>query len=123
MQKKILMYQHNQLLADVQELSPKDLLLKLYDGLILNLKRAIFYIEQQNIEEKINYINKSLNIIQTGFIDCLNKDINKEVSNSLNQFYETCMLDINKANLDNDTEILNKTIKNIEHVKEAWIKV
>lgn len=123
MNKSFQMYKEMQISADISTCTKKQLLIKLYEAVILNLNEAINAINTKNIELKIKKIEKSLNIIEVGLMMSLSKDGAKEVAESLELFYEDASTQIVVANATNNTSILANIKMSFVDLKKCWEQV
>ncbi|QLK87221.1 flagellar export chaperone FliS [Arsenophonus endosymbiont of Aphis craccivora] len=60
------LYTHVDIESQVLNASPYQLVQILFDGALSALKRAVIYIEQNNIQQKIRAISKAIAIINEG---------------------------------------------------------
>lgn len=74
-----------------------------------------------NVAEKGRLIGKMLDTLMYLQV-CLDQD-KGELSRNLNQTYDTCMVLLTKANLDNQPEYLDRVAMMISAVRDAWIQV
>lgn len=78
-------------------------------------------LEQSDTAEKGRLIGKMLDTLMYLQV-CLDDDAGL-VSEQLNETYEASMVLLTKANMDNDSEILDRVAHMISAVREAWIEV
>lgn len=114
------MYQTNQVVADINNASKKDLLLMLYDGIVMNLTIAKDAIINKNISLKLNKIDKTLSIIEVGLLASLDYKYSKEVATSLEDFYNDAYQRIVWANLKNDVQLLEEIKNSFVDLKKCW---
>lgn len=112
-----------QVSADISKGNKKQLLMMLYDAVILNLNDAIHAIGANNVTLKLAKIDKALSIIERGLILSLSKDGAKEVAESLEIFYENATMSIVFANTNNDVTILNNVKTSFAELKQCWNNV
>lgn len=74
-----------------------------------------------NVAEQGRLIGKMLDTLMYLQV-CLDQD-KGELSQSLNETYESCMVLLTKANLDNEPEYLDRVDVMISAVRDAWIEV
>jgi len=78
-------------------------------------------LEQSDTAEKGRLIGKMLDTLMYLQV-CLDDDAGL-VSERLNETYEASMVLLTKANMDNDSEMLDRVAVMISAVRDAWIEV
>ena len=78
-------------------------------------------LEQSDTAEKGRLIGKMLDTLMYLQV-CLDDDAGL-VSEQLNETYEASMVLLTKANMDNDSEMLDRVAVMISAVRDAWIEV
>jgi len=108
---------YNQLNLNVE--NPAKLILMLYEGALKFAHYAKKYIQKGDIEKKALYINKTCNI----FIELINSlDFEKggQIAYYLNGLYAYQIELLSKANVENNTEHIDKVINVLKELIEAW---
>ncbi len=98
----------------IQTMTPGEMVVALYEGLIKQLNLAILYIEEKNITEGHTSLMKSQDII-TYLISTLNPDI--EISKTILPYYELFQRQIMDANLKKDVQTIKSVLPLIEEFK------
>jgi len=99
--------------------NPAKLILMLYEGGLRFLFFAKKSIQQNDIENKVKYINKAIDI----FIELINSlDFEKggQVAYYLNGLYDYQIKLLTKANLENNIEYIDQVINVLKELIEAW---
>jgi len=115
------MYAEMQSQADVQ-CSKAELVVLIYDKIIKHIKCASKAINENKIEEKITNINKALQIIELGLLQYLDMSAG-DVAHNLKEFYLCAMNILAKANLENNSQDLEKIADNFNNIKSAWEQI
>jgi len=98
----------------IQTMTPGEMVVALYEGLIKQLNLAILYIEEKNIVEGHTSLMKSQDII-TYLISTLNPDI--DISKTILPYYELFQRQIMDANLKKDVQTIKSVLPLIEEFK------
>lgn len=99
--------------------SPGQVLIMLYEGAILNVKKATIAIREKNLSDKGKYIGKAHDIINE-LNNTLNHEVGGNVSKDLENLYNFMITQLLKANLDQNAECLIGVQKNLETLLEGW---
>ncbi|PMP65096.1 MAG: flagellar export chaperone FliS [Thermodesulfobacterium geofontis] len=118
------MYVRSYLENQVKNAHPLDHVLMLYNKAIACLKIAKKAIEEglknpENIKKKAENIGKATEIIAY-LQGSLNMEKGGEIAKSLNIIYDILISELVKANFENNTEIIEKSIITLENLKKAW---
>ena len=99
--------------------SPEKLIEMLYEGALKFTSFAKKAIEKNNIEKKVYWINRTINIFTELLISL---DIKKggDMALYLNGLYEQQIKFLIEANLENNTEKLDIVINVLKGLLEAW---
>ena len=100
--------------------SPGELTLLLYNGCLKFINLAKHAMENKNIEEKNENIQKAQNIV-TELMLTLNTDI--EVAKSMMQLYDYAQRRLIEANTKNDLDILKEVEGIIVEFRDTWKQV
>jgi flagellar protein FliS len=106
----------------VEGASPVGLVVLLYGGAITALMRAISAIEANNIEKRVNELNKVLAILAE-LQGTLDFEQGGAVAVHLEKYYIVLRSQVLEASIKNSKSILEDLVKNISGVKEAWQQV
>ena len=100
-------------------MTPEELLILLYEGLSININKAILNINKKKIAEAHANIKKAENII-IYLIEIL--DISFPIANDLLRLYEYIYLQLIQANTYKDVTILKKVLTHVTELKDTWQK-
>jgi flagellar protein FliS len=103
-------------------ITPLDLVILLYDGAIESLQRAVFYLNQNNIEKKIYFISKCMAIIEE-LLSSLNMEAGGEVANNLQSLYVYMLKELVTANAYNDKEKIRHIEYLLTELRSAWKQI
>jgi len=108
---------YNQFNLNVE--NPHKLILMLYEGALRFSNFAKKAIKEKDIENKVKYINKTINI----FIELINSlDFEKggQIAYYLNGLYDYQIKLLVKANAENNPEYIDQVINVIKELIAAW---
>lgn len=103
--------------ASVLTASPGELTLMLYNGAIRFAKQAKMAMEQHNIPETNQYIQKAQSIVFE-FMATLNMEY--EVSANMMALYRFINEHLLKANIRKDANLLQEAIELLETMRDTW---
>jgi flagellar protein FliS len=106
----------------VEGASPVGLVVLLYGGVITALMRAISAIDANNIEKRVNELNKVLAILAE-LQGTLDFEKGGAVAAHLEKYYIVLRAQVLEASIKNSKTILEDLVKNVSGVKEAWQQV
>lgn len=105
--------------AQINTVGRADVTLMLFDGLLRFLDLAAENMAKNKIQEKGNYISRSLDIINE--LDCtLNMEQGGEVSKGLHNLYLLMNKNLLMANLKNDLELLQSVKNNMQIIRDTF---
>ncbi len=99
--------------------SPQKLVEMLYEGVLrfnMQAKRAI---ENEDIEKRTYWINRSVAIL-TELLNSLDMNASGDLSNYLHGLYTHQLQALSKANQENSVEIINDVNRVVKGLLEAW---
>ncbi len=99
--------------------SPEKLVQMLFEGVLRFTGQAKKCIEDGDIEKKVYWINRSIDIFAE-LINSLNYEKGGEVANYLNGLYSHQIYLLSMANLENTTEPLETVITVTKGLIDAW---
>ena len=99
--------------------SPEKLIEMLYEGALKFTSFAKKAIKRNDIEKKVYWINKSVNIF-TELLISLDIKNGNDIALYLNGLYEQQIKFLIEANLENNTEKLDIVINVLKGLLEAW---
>lgn len=103
--------------TSVQTANPSKLLLMLYDGLILFLKKGKQAIESGNLGEAHVHLINAQDIV-TELMSTLKTDY--EISQNLFQIYDYWKWCLVEANIKKDVKIVDEVLPLIEELRDVW---
>ncbi|MCS7278947.1 MAG: flagellar export chaperone FliS [Thermodesulfobacteriaceae bacterium] len=108
----------------VNQASPLDLILMLYNKAIGCLRLSKKSIEEgiekpENLKKKVENLDKTLDIL-IYLKSCLNFEQGGEIAKNLNEIYTVLIEELFKIKVNNDIEVLEKSIETLETLKKAW---
>ncbi len=115
---------NNYLEQQVNSAHPLDLIIMLYNKAISCLKIAKTSIEEgvdkdENVKKKAENLGRATEIIAY-LQGCLNFEKGGEIARNLNEIYDVLIKELVRANIENNVEILEKTINILTNLKKAW---
>ncbi len=118
------MHIHSYLENQVKNAHPLDHVIMLYTRALSCLRIAKKAIEEglknpENVKKKAENIGKATEIIAY-LQGSLNMEKGGEIAKNLNEIYDILISELVKANLENNTEIIAKSIETLENLKKAW---
>jgi len=99
---------------DEEVKSKEELLLKAYERIIEKLNIAALAIEENRVKEKAESISKVTDAISV-LKSSLDFENGGEIAEKLDSLYEFCLLELLRANLENDVE----KVKNVKSIIET----
>jgi len=111
----------------VKNAHPLDHIIMLYNKAIACLKIAKKSIEEglnnpESIKKKAESIGRATEIIAY-LQGSLNMEKGGDIAKNLNEIYDILLSELVKANIENDTEIIVKSLEILENLKKAWEEV
>lgn len=105
--------------AEVQTVSQRDLLVKLFEGAMRFLREAQAAIRNDEIELRHTRCTKAKAIF-IELLSTLNFEQGGEVAGQLRDLYLFIVSEISVANLKNDAEVVDGVLKVIDPLLQAW---
>ena len=106
----------------VQSADPHRLILLLFQGAESGVALAKESIRQENFAAKSQAISKSIDIINNGLLASLDRSVG-DLPEKLAALYEYMSMRLMKANLKNDTEILDEIALLLSEIRSAWEEI
>ncbi|OCG67997.1 flagellar export chaperone FliS [Gilliamella sp. Fer4-1] len=116
-------YEQVNLETRVNQASPHQLIVLLFDGALNAIKLANLYIEKGNIVGKGNAISKAINIVDNGLKSCLDLEKGGEIAENLDRLYQYISQQLVLANLHNDKEKLQTCFDLLNNIAEPWREI
>lgn len=108
---------YNQLNLEIE--NPAKLILMLYEGALRFANFAKKSIKENDIEKKVKYINKTIDIFAE-LINSLDFEKGGQIAYYLNGLYAYQIELLTKANAENNIEYIDQVIHVIKELIEAW---
>lgn len=106
--------------VQAMEATPHGLITMLFDGALLAIKLAKAHMMENKTIEKAQSINKAIDIVGSGLRAALNLKEGGELANNLDELYEYVVMQLLKANLNNDAALLDESYGLLEQLADAW---
>ncbi|MBC9131680.1 flagellar export chaperone FliS [Frischella sp. Ac48] len=116
-------YQQVSLETSVNQASPHQLIVLLFDGALNAIKLAKLYLEKGNIAGKGAAISKAINIIDNGLKSCLDMEKGGEIAANLDNLYHYISHQLVLANLHNDLEKLVSSYELLDNIAQSWREI
>ena len=116
-------YQQVSLETSVNQASPHQLIVLLFDGALNAIKLAKLYIEKGNIAGKGTAISKAINIIDNGLKSCLDMEKGGEIAANLDDLYHYISHQLVLANLHNDIAKLDNCYDLLNNIAQSWREI
>lgn len=116
-------YQQVSLETSVNQASPHQLIVLLFDGALNAIKLAKLYIEKGNIAGKGTAISKAINIIDNGLKSCLDMEKGGEIAANLDDLYHYISHQLVLANLHNDVAKLDSCYDLLNNIAQSWQEI
>ena len=100
--------------------SPHKLIVMLYEGALVAVSSAQFYMKAGNIPEKGKAVSKAILIIDSGLRACLDKNTGGQIAENLDSLYQYMSSQLFEANVKNRVELLEEVQKLLIELKDAW---
>ncbi|MBC8317232.1 MAG: flagellar export chaperone FliS [Desulfobulbaceae bacterium] len=111
-------YQKN----DLANLTPGQIIARLYQALELSLKRARGALVDRDVSRQGEQMSRALAIIGE-LQSSLNLEAGGEIGENLNNLYFYLIEEISKANLSKDVKHLDNSIATVKPLTEAWVEL
>lgn len=116
-------YEQVSLETSVNQASPHQLIVLLFDGALNAIKLAKLYIEKGNIAGKGVAISKAINIIDNGLKSCLDMEKGGEIAANLDDLYHYISHQLVLANLHNDVAKLDNCYDLLNNIAQSWREI
>lgn len=113
------MYQQNQVRHEVEQATPVQLVLLLYDRLVALLQQSLVRMEEGNMARKGEALLKASDILSE-LKAVLNKEEGGEIAEKLDALYLFAIQQITEGNFRNDPKPIEVVLQLIEELREGW---
>ncbi|MBF0538936.1 MAG: flagellar export chaperone FliS [Nitrospirae bacterium] len=107
---------------DISSLSPLDLIIKLYDGAINFLNKAVVAINKKDKVQKIQYLNRSRMIVEE-LLFSLNVEEGGEVAVNLQDLYTYMLLELTRINASESIDKIYHVQELLKTLRSAWVEI
>jgi len=101
---------------------PERIVLALFDGILVNLERAIFALDDGDMETRGVALQKALAIVSE-LQASLDLERGGEIGVSLNMLYSYVSRELVRANLNDDRDAMLYCGRLIQEVREGWCEM
>lgn len=116
-------YKQVNLETSVNQASPHQLIVLLFEGALNAIRLAELFIEKGNIAGKGQAISKAINIIDNGLKSSLDLEQGGEIAENLDQLYQYISQQLVLANLRNDKDKLQVCFNLLDNIAQAWREI
>ncbi len=116
-------YKQVNLETSVNQASPHQLIVLLFEGALNAIRLAELFIEKGNIAGKGQAISKAINIIDNGLKSSLDLEQGGEIAENLDQLYQYISQQLVLANLHNDKDKLQVCFNLLDNIAQAWREI
>ena len=103
----------------VSAANPHELISLLFTDISLNLSMWEYHLENNNIPEKAECVNKTIKVL-TGLQACLDFKTGGELANNLDELYGYCIKIIFRGNATQDISLIKEAGAVVKGLQEAW---
>ncbi len=107
----------------VQEASPHQLIVLLFEGAREAMVIARSGMESGNIPQKGSAITKAIDIILNGLRACINLEEGGDLAQNLYALYDYMARRLLHANMHNDKAALDEVMKLLSEIHSAWLAI
>ena len=118
-QKQAQNYRNLELETRVNDASPHQLILMLFEGAIERLNQAKACADRNDLSGKGVFLGKALDIVG-GLRESLNLDLDSDIPQDLDRLYEYIQIRLLQGNIDSDNSSFDECINLIKTVKSGW---
>jgi flagellar secretion chaperone FliS len=109
--------------TSVGQASPHDLVVMLFDALLVAVGTARTALRGGDIKTKCSNIVIAVRILEEGLKGGLNLDQGGEIARNLNDLYGYCVLRLTQANARNDLAALDEVMRLVEPIASGWTQM
>ncbi|HGJ5890361.1 MULTISPECIES: flagellar export chaperone FliS [Arsenophonus] len=106
--------------SQILNASPYQLVQILYKEALSALKRAVIFIEQNNIQQKNNAISKAIAIIGEGLNGGIDREKGGEIGENMTLLYDYMIRELLYASLHNNVDRIQHVIKLLTDSADTW---
>ena len=109
--------------AEILGSSPHRLIKLLFDGALAYIAQAKQHMQSGNVQEKSASVTRAIDIISRGLRASLDLNAGGDLAKSLDELYEYIALQILKAQMQNDTALLDEAAHLLQELGDAWSQI
>ncbi len=109
--------------AEILGSSPHRLIKLLFDGALAYIAQAKQHMQNGNVQEKSASVTRAIDIISRGLRASLDLNAGGDLAKSLDELYEYIALQILKAQMQNDTALLDEAAHLLQELGDAWSQI
>lgn len=109
--------------TDVLNADPHRLILLLFDGALLSIRRAKGYLAERRIAEKCQALSNACEIVDNGLRVSVNREVDPEFSERLIALYKYVTMRLLQANLRNDVGAMDEAAGILDGLRNAWVRI
>ena len=103
-------------------MSPARIVLALYDGVLLNIQKAVFALEDKDLAGQGEGVSKALEVLAE-LQGSLNLEDGGEVGAALFRLYDYVTMELVRTNMHDDREGLMRCGSLIQEVRDGWAEM
>lgn len=103
----------------IEGMSNDELILFIYQEMLKILNQTIFYFEKNEIEKRVNAINKGLEVVHA-LLSVLNYEAGGEIALRLRSLYLYSIKKLTAANFDRDPKMVGEVMNIFRNLHEGW---
>jgi flagellar protein FliS len=109
--------------TDVINAEPHRLVLMLFDGALLCIRRAKVFLAERHIAAKCQALSQACEIVDSGLRVSVDPSYDPEFAGRLISLYRYVTMRLLQANLRNDVNALDEAAKILGDLRGAWIQI
>lgn len=106
--------------TSVGQASPHDLVVMLFDALLVAVGTARSALRAGDIKTKCSNIVMAVRILEEGLKGGLNLEQGGEIARNLSDLYGYCVVRLTQANARNDLDALDEVMRLVEPIASGW---
>jgi flagellar protein FliS len=103
----------------IEGMSNDELILFIYQEMLKILNQTIYYFEMNEIEKRVNAINKGLDVVHA-LLSVLNYEAGGEIALRLRSLYLYSIKKLTAANFDRDPKLVGEVMNIFRNLHEGW---
>lgn len=103
----------------IEGMSNDELILLIYQEMLKILNQTIYYFEQNEIEKRVNAINKGLEVVHA-LLSVLNYEDGGEIALRLRSLYLYSIKKLTAANFDRDPKMVGEVMNIFRNLHAGW---